>query len=154
MLEVPSAVQLAGRLVREVDFISIGTNDLIQYLLAVDRGNRRVAGLYEPLHPAVLSALMQVIQAAKKEGKRVGMCGEMAGDPLATLLLVGMGLEEFSMASLYIPVVKKVIRSVTYLSAKKFAHVALQMDTVGEIKKYIFSQMRDLGMLELLELYH
>lgn len=154
MLEVPSAVQLAGRLVREVDFISIGTNDLIQYLLAVDRGNRRVAGLYEPLHPAVLSALMQVIQAAKKEGKRVGMCGEMAGDPLATLLLVGMGLEEFSMASLYIPVVKKVIRSVTYLTAKNFAHIALQLDTVGEIKKYIFSQMRDLGMLELLELYH
>ncbi|MFQ5849152.1 MAG: phosphoenolpyruvate--protein phosphotransferase, partial [Candidatus Binatia bacterium] len=153
MVEVPSAVQLVGTLVREVDFLSIGTNDLIQYLLAVDRGNRRVAGLYEPLHPAVLSALMQVIQAAKRDGKRVAMCGEMAGDPLSTLLLLGMGLEEFSMESLFIPVVKKVIRSVTYEAAKTSVQTVLQMDTVGEIKRYLFSQMRNLGMIELLELY-
>jgi len=154
MIEVPAAVQMVDRLLHEVDFLSIGTNDLIQYLLAVDRGNRRVAGLYEPLHPAVISALMQIIQAAKREGKRVAMCGEMAGDPLATLLLVGMGLEEFSMESLYIPVVKKVIRSMTYQSAKTSAQIVLSMDTVGEIKGYFFSQMRNLGMVELLELYH
>ncbi len=154
MLEVPAAVQLIGRLVREVDFVSIGTNDLIQYLLAVDRGNRRVASLYESLHPAVLSALMQVIEAAKKEGKPIAMCGEMAGDPLATLLLIGMGLEEFSMEPLYIPVAKKVIRSVSYQAAMKIAGEALRMDTVDEIKRYIFSQMRNLGMVELLELYH
>ncbi|HEX2385778.1 MAG TPA: phosphoenolpyruvate--protein phosphotransferase, partial [Candidatus Binatia bacterium] len=109
MVEVPSVVHLVSRLVREVDFLSIGTNDLIQYILAVDRGNPKVAGLYEPLHPAVLAALTEVIDGAKKQGKRVGMCGEMAGDPLCTVLLLGMGLEEFSMGSLFIPVVKKII---------------------------------------------
>lgn len=154
MVEVPSAVQLASRIVREVDFLSIGTNDLIQYILAVDRSNPKVAGLYEPLHPAVLAALMHTIEAAKREGKRVGMCGEMAGDPLCTLLLLGMGLEEFSMGSLFIPVVKKIIRSVTYQAAKTSTQIVLQMDTVGEIKRYLFEQMRDLGMVELMELYH
>ncbi|MGH7771620.1 MAG: phosphoenolpyruvate--protein phosphotransferase [Candidatus Binatia bacterium] len=154
MVEVPSAVHLASRIIREVDFLSIGTNDLIQYILAVDRSNRKVAGLYEPLHPAVLAALMHTIEAAKKEGKRVGMCGEMAGDPLCTLLLLGMGLEEFSMGSLFIPVVKKIIRSVTYQAAKASSQIVLQMDTVGEIKRYLFEQMRDLGMVELMELYH
>ncbi len=154
MIEVPSVVQLASRIVREVDFFSIGTNDLIQYLLAVDRSNRKVAELYEPLHPAVLSALAHTIEAAKREGKRVGMCGEMAGDPLCALLLLGMGLEEFSMGSLFIPVVKKIIRSVTYQAAKAAAQIALQMDTVGELKKYLFEEMRDLGMVELMELYH
>ena len=153
MVEVPSAVQLAERFLREVDFLSIGTNDLIQYILAVDRSNRRVASLYEPLHPAVLAALMSTIQAGKSVGKRVGMCGEMAGDPLSALLLLGMGLEEFSMGSLYIPVIKKTIRSISYEAAKSVAEIVLQMDTVGEIKKYLFDQMRELGMVELLEMY-
>ncbi|MGH7830391.1 MAG: putative PEP-binding protein, partial [Candidatus Binatia bacterium] len=103
---------------------------------------------------AVLSALMQVIEAAKREGKRVGMCGEMAGDPLCALLLLGMGLEEFSMGSLYIPVIKKIIRSVPYRDAKTSAQIVLQMDTVGEIKRYLFERIRDLGMVELMELYH
>jgi phosphoenolpyruvate-protein phosphotransferase len=154
MVEVPSAVQLADRFLREVDFLSIGTNDLIQYILAVDRSNRRVADLYEPLHPAVLSALHTTIEAGKNAGKRVGMCGEMAGDPLCALLLLGMGLEEFSMGSLYVPVIKKTIRSVSYQAAKSAAQIVLQMDTVGEIKKYLFDQMRELGMVELLEMYH
>jgi phosphotransferase system, enzyme I, PtsP len=154
MVEVPSAVQLADRFLREVDFLSIGTNDLIQYILAVDRSNRRVADLYEPLHPAVLAALHTTIEAGKKEGKRVGMCGEMAGDPLSALLLLGMGLEEFSMGSLYVPVIKKTIRSISYQAAKSAAQIVLQMDTVGEIKKYLFEQMRELGMVELLEMYH
>lgn len=154
MVEVPAAVQMASRLIREVDFLSIGTNDLIQYILAVDRSNRKVAGLYEPLHPAVLAALAHVIEVAKRQGKRVGMCGEMAGDPLCTLLLLGMGLDEFSMESLFIPVIKKIIRSVTYQAAKTSAQIVLQMDTVGEIKKYLFEQMRLLGMVELMELYH
>jgi phosphotransferase system enzyme I (PtsI) len=153
MVEVPSAVQLADRFLREVDFLSIGTNDLIQYILAVDRSNRRVASLYEPLHPAVLAALTSTIEAGKREGKRVGMCGEMAGDPLCALLLLGMGLEEFSMGSLYIPVIKKAIRSITYEAAKTAAQIVLQMDTVGEIKKYLFEQMRELDMVELLEMY-
>ncbi|MET0503465.1 MAG: phosphoenolpyruvate--protein phosphotransferase, partial [Candidatus Binatia bacterium] len=154
MVEVPSAVQLADRFLREVDFLSIGTNDLIQYILAVDRSNRRVADLYEPLHPAVLSALHSTIEAGKNAGKRVGMCGEMAGDPLCALLLLGMGLEEFSMGSLYVPVIKKTIRSVSYQAAKSAAQIVLQMDTVGEIKKYLFDLMRELGMVELLEMYH
>jgi phosphoenolpyruvate-protein phosphotransferase len=153
MVEVPSAVQLAERFLREVDFLSIGTNDLIQYILAVDRSNRKVASLYEPLHPAVLSALNSTIQAGKREGKRVGMCGEMAGDPLCAILLLGMGLEEFSMGSLYIPVIKRAIRSISYQAAKAAAQIVLEMDTVGEIKRYLFEQIRHLDMVELLEMY-
>jgi phosphotransferase system enzyme I (PtsP) len=153
MVEVPSAVHLADRFLREVDFLSIGTNDLIQYILAVDRSNRKVANLYEPLHPAVLAALASTIEAGKREGKRVGMCGEMAGDPLSAVLLLGMGLEEFSMGALYIPVIKKTIRSISYQAAKATAEIVLQMDTVSEIKKYLFDQMRSLGMVEILEMY-
>ena len=153
MVEVPSAVQTAHRLVDEVDFVSIGTNDLIQYLLAVDRGNRKVASLYEPFHPAVLAALQQVIQAAKDKGKGVAMCGEMAGDPLSTLLLMGMGLEEFSMESLSIPVVRKLVRSVTYERAVAIGREALRLDRVDGIKRYLFSEMRALGLVELMELY-
>jgi phosphoenolpyruvate-protein kinase (PTS system EI component) len=154
MVEVPAAVQLAERFLREVDFLSIGTNDLIQYILAVDRSNRKVASLYEPLHPAVLAALSATIETGKREGKRVGMCGEMAGDPLCAVLLLGMGLEEFSMGSLYIPVIKQAVRSISYQSAKTAAEIVLKMDTMGEIKRYLFEQMRDLGMVELLEMYH
>jgi phosphotransferase system, enzyme I, PtsP len=153
MVEVPSAVQLADRFLREVDFLSIGTNDLIQYILAVDRSNRKVAGLYEPLHPAVLAALNATIQAGKREGKRIAMCGEMAGDPVSALVLLGMGLEEFSMGSLYIPVIKKAIRSINYRTAKAIAEIVLEMDTTSEIKRYLFNQMRDMGMVELLEMY-
>jgi phosphoenolpyruvate-protein phosphotransferase len=154
MVEVPAAVQLADRFLREVDFLSIGTNDLIQYILAVDRSNRKVASLYEPLHPAVLSALSATIEAGKRHGKRVGMCGEMAGDPLCAILLLGMGLEEFSAGSLYIPVIKKAIRSISYQSAKAVAEIVLEMDSVGEIKRFLFEQVRELGMVELLEMYH
>jgi phosphotransferase system enzyme I (PtsP) len=153
MVEVPSAVHLAERFLREVDFLSIGTNDLIQYILAVDRSNRKVANLYEPLHPAVLAALDSTIEAGKRTGKRVAMCGEMAGDPLCALLLLGMGLEEFSMGALYVPVIKKAIRSITYQAARATAQIVLQMDTVGEIKKYLFDQIRALDMVELLEMY-
>jgi len=154
MVEVPAAVQLADRFLREVDFLSIGTNDLIQYILAVDRSNRRVADLYEPLHPAVLAALKSTMDAGRRQGKRVAMCGEMASDPLCAMLLLGMGLEEFSMGSLYIPVIKRMIRSISFQAAKSTAQIVLQMDTIGEIKRYLFEQMRDLGMLELLEMYH
>jgi phosphoenolpyruvate-protein kinase (PTS system EI component) len=154
MVEVPAAVQLAPRFLREVDFLSIGTNDLIQYILAVDRSNRKVASLYEPLHPAVLAALNSTIEAGKREGKRIGMCGEMASDPLCAVLLLGMGLEEFSMGSLFIPVIKKTIRSISYQAAKATADIVLEMDTLGEIKRYLFEQIRDLGIVELLEMYH
>lgn len=154
MIEVPSAVLLADRLMTEVDFVSLGTNDLIQYLLAVDRGNSKVASLYEPFHPAVLSAIRQVIAAAKAQNKTVGMCGEMAADPLSTLLLLGMGLQELSMESLSIPVVRKMVRSVSYEQARSIGENALEIDKVDEIKRYLFSEMRNAGLVELLELYH
>jgi phosphotransferase system enzyme I (PtsP) len=154
MVEVPSAVALANQLIREVDFFSIGTNDLIQYLLAVDRNNRKVAPLYEPLHPAVLSALHDVVQAAKGAGKWVGMCGEMASDPLCTLVLLGSGLDDFSMGPFFIPVIKRIIRSVSYAAARNMARDVLEMSTVKEVKGYLFDGMKSLGIIELMEMYH
>jgi phosphotransferase system, enzyme I, PtsP len=154
MVEVPSAVALANHLIREVDFFSIGTNDLIQYLLAVDRNNRKVATLYEPLHPAVLSAIHEVVQAAKGAGKWVGMCGEMASDPLCTLVLLGLGLDDLSMGPFFIPVIKRIIRSVSYAAARNIARDALQMATVKEVKGHLFDGMKSLGIIELMEMYH
>ncbi len=125
MVEVPSAVWLAPRLAREVDFFSIGTNDLIQYLLAADRNNPKVAHLYEALHPAVISAIAEVVNVARAADKEVCICGEMASDPLATLLLVGMGLDELSLSPLFIPVVRKLIREVDYQTARLIARETL-----------------------------
>lgn len=154
MVEVPAAVWMADRLIKEVDFFSIGTNDLIQYLLAVDRNNRKVAPLYEPLHPAVLIAVSCAVQAAKRAGKRVSMCGEMAADPLCALLLLGMGLDELSMEPFFVPVIKRVIRSVSYVSAQRLTQKALQMETVQEVKGQLFEELKHLGMIELVEMYH
>jgi phosphotransferase system, enzyme I, PtsP len=154
MVEVPSAVALANQLVREVDFFSIGTNDLIQYLLAVDRNNRKVAPLYEPLHPAVLSAVHDVVQAAKGAGKWVGMCGEMASDPLCTLVLLGFGLDDLSMGPFFIPMIKRIIRSVSYAAARNITRDVLEMATVKEVKGYLFDGMKSLGIIELMEIYH
>jgi phosphotransferase system, enzyme I, PtsP len=154
MVEVPSAVALANQLIREVDFFSIGTNDLIQYLLAVDRNNRKVAPLYEPLHPAVLSAVHDVVQAAKGAGKWVGMCGEMAADPLCTLVLLGFGLDDLSMGPFFIPVIKRIIRSLSYAAARNLARDVLEMATVKEVKGYLFDGMKSLGIIELMEMYH
>jgi phosphotransferase system, enzyme I, PtsP len=153
MVEVPSAVWLAQRLIREADFFSIGTNDLIQYLLAADRNNRKVAHLYEPLHPAVLSALGEVVNVARGAGKEVGICGEMASDPIATVLLLGMGLDQLSLSPLFIPVVRKLIRAIDYQTARHIAHDVMQMASVQEIKGYIIERYRDLGLVHLLEMY-
>jgi phosphotransferase system enzyme I (PtsP) len=154
MVEVPSAVLLAHHLIREVDFFSIGTNDLIQYLLAVDRNNRKVAKLYEPLHPAVLNAVHDVVQAAKGAGKWVGMCGEMASDPLCALVLLGLGLDDLSMGPFFIPVIKRIIRSVPYGVARTVARDVISMTTVKEVKGYLFDGMKSLGVIELMEMYH
>ncbi|HUO04498.1 MAG TPA: phosphoenolpyruvate--protein phosphotransferase [Candidatus Binataceae bacterium] len=153
MVEVPSAVWLAPRLSHEIDFFSIGTNDLIQYLLAADRNNPKVAHLYESLHPAVLSAIAEVVNVARAADKEVCLCGEMASDPLTTLLLVGMGLDELSLSPLFIPVVRKVIREVDYQTARQIARDSLQMASVQEIKGYLIERYRDLGLMNLVEMY-
>jgi phosphotransferase system enzyme I (PtsI) len=154
MIEVPAAVWLADRLVKEVDFLSIGTNDLIQYILAVDRNNRKVAPLYEPLHPAVLTAISHAVRAAKRAGKRVSMCGEMAADPLCTLVLLGMGLDELSMEPFFVPVIKRVIRLLSYSAAQRLTQEVLQLETVQEVKGRLFKELKQLGMIELVEMYH
>jgi phosphotransferase system enzyme I (PtsP) len=153
MVEVPSAVWLAPRLVREVDFFSIGTNDLIQYLLAADRNNPRVAHLYEALHPAVLSAIAEVVNVARAAGKEVCICGEMASDPLATLLLVGMGLDQLSLSPLFIPVIRKIVRETNFRTASLIAHDTLEMASVQEIKGYLIERYRDLGLIKLVEMF-
>ena len=153
MVEVPSAVWLAPRLAREVDFFSVGTNDLIQYLLAADRNNPKVAHLYEAFHPAVISAISEVVNVARAADKEVDICGEMASDPLATLLLVGMGLDELSLSPLFIPVVRKLVREVDYQTARSIARETLQMASVQEVKGYLIERYRDLGLMNLVEMY-
>jgi phosphotransferase system enzyme I (PtsP) len=153
MIEVPSAVWLAPRLVREVDFFSIGTNDLIQFLLGADRNNPKVSQLYEALHPAVLSAIAEIVNVGRAAGKEVCICGEMASDPMATLLLIGMGLDELSLSPLFIPVVRKVVRETHYQTARLIAHDVLEMSTVEEIKGYLVERYRDLGLINLVEMY-
>jgi phosphotransferase system enzyme I (PtsP) len=154
MVEVPSAVTMATTLVREVDFVSIGTNDLIQYLLAVDRNNHKVATLYEPLHPAVLAAIQQTVQAAKGAGKWVGICGEMASDPICSLVLLGLGLDDLSMGSFFIPVIKRIVRSVSTTEVRALARDLLSLSTVKEVKGHLFDGMKSLGIIELMEMYH
>jgi phosphotransferase system enzyme I (PtsI) len=137
MVEIPSAAVTTDILAKEVDFFSIGTNDLIQYTLAVDRMNEKIANLYEPFHPAVLRLIKNVIDASHRAGKWTGMCGEMAGDPLAAPILLGMGLDEFSMSATSISQVKKVIRSLTYDQAREIANKALEMESPAEIKEML-----------------
>jgi phosphoenolpyruvate-protein phosphotransferase len=153
MIEVPAAVWLAPRLVREVDFFSIGTNDLIQFLLAADRNNPKVAQLHEALHPAVLTALSDVATVARGAGKEVCICGEMASDPLCTLLLVGLGLDQLSVSPLFIPVIRKLVRGTDFQSAKLIARDVLAMPTAQEIKGYLVERYRDLGLIEMVEMY-
>ena len=128
-------------LAEEVDFLSIGTNDLIQYTFAVDRTNPRVAHLFHRLPPAVLRLIKNVVVAGHRKGIWVGMCGEMAGDPLAVIILLGLGLDELSVSPAMILEVKKIIRSVTYADAQKIAEKALQMKTSQQVERYIRNVM-------------
>ena len=137
MVETPSAAVNAKFLAKEVDFFSIGTNDLTQYTLAVDRGNELISHLYNPISPSVLSLIKQVIDASHAEGKWTGMCGELAGDERATVLLLGMGLDEFSMSAISVPRIKKLIRNVNYQDAKLLAEKALQQPTAAEIERLV-----------------
>jgi len=134
MIEIPSAALTADIIAKHVDFFSIGTNDLIQYLLAVDRVNEKIAYLYEPRHPAILRLIKQIIAAGHSENIWVGMCGEMAGEPSLALILMGMGLDEFSVSMVSIPEIKKVIRSVHLAEARALADEVLSYTNVEDIR--------------------
>jgi phosphotransferase system enzyme I (PtsI) len=125
MIEVPSAALTAEMIATEVDFFSIGTNDLIQYTMAVDRVNERVANLYEPTHPAILRLLRSVVEAAHNNNIWVGVCGEIAGEPLYAPLLVGMGVDEFSVGAASLPRVKEIIRRLKFSEAQELAGASL-----------------------------
>ncbi len=142
MIETPSAVLIADLLAAEVDFFSIGTNDLIQYILAVDRGNEHVAYLYDPLHPSVLRALKVVCDAANKAGISVGICGEMAGEPLYAMALVGLGLHELSMNPACVPRVKRVLRHITQTDGQQLSENLLSLATSEEVSILIDQEMR------------
>jgi phosphotransferase system enzyme I (PtsI) len=143
LLEVPSAVAIVDLLAREADFLSIGTNDLIQYAFAIDRLNEHVNYLYDTLHPAVLRLLENIVSAAQARGISVAMCGEMAGDPVNVPILLGLGLEELSMNALSIPMVKKLIRSVTMDQCRELTYQAMQMQDAGEIRLFLESWIRE-----------
>lgn len=137
MVETPAAAVIAHHLAKEVDFFSIGTNDLTQYTLAVDRGNELISHLYNPMSPSVLSLIKQVIDASHAAGKWTGMCGELAGDERATLLLLGMGLDEFSMSAISIPRIKKIIRNTNFEDVKALADQALAQPTAQELMNLV-----------------
>ena len=144
MVEVPAAALIAEHLAREVDFFAIGTNDLTQYTLAVDRANEQVADLYRPFHPAVLRLLERIISAGRDAGIPVSLCGEMAADPLAVPVLLGLGLEEFSMHSQALPVVRNLIRSLSAREAKRIAQRALGMSTAKAVEEYLLERLSGL----------
>ncbi|RJT45486.1 phosphoenolpyruvate-protein phosphotransferase PtsI [Rahnella woolbedingensis] len=137
MVETPAAAVIAHHLAKEVDFFSIGTNDLTQYTLAVDRGNELISHLYNPMSPSVLGLIKQVIDASHAAGKWTGMCGELAGDERATLLLLGMGLDEFSMSAISIPRIKKIIRNTNFEDVKALADQALAQPTAQELMNLV-----------------
>lgn len=141
MIEVPAAAAMTDLLVKEVDYLSIGTNDLIQYCLAVDRGNEFVSYLYKPLHPSVLRLVRFVIETAQKAGKEISVCGEMAADPLAAIVLLGFGLVNFSMNPIFIPKIKKTLRSVEFKTVKKVIREAMALKTAQEIEEYIIEKI-------------
>ncbi|MBI5827820.1 MAG: phosphoenolpyruvate--protein phosphotransferase [Deltaproteobacteria bacterium] len=141
MIEIPSAAIIADMVVKEVDFISIGTNDLLQYSLAIDRVNEHVAYLYEPFHPAVLRIIKTVADAANKAGVSVGVCGEMAGEPEYALILLGFGVQVLSMNAFSILRVKRLIRSVSYAEAKKICKTIIGIATAKEVEHYITSKL-------------
>jgi len=141
MIEIPGAAATSDILARKADFFSIGTNDLIQYTMAVDRGNEKVAYLHEPYHPAVLRLIRTTIENGKAAGIPVGMCGEMAADPESAVVLLGLGLEEFSMSSAAVPAVKRAIRSTSLVDARSVAAAAMTLSSSSEIAAYLKSRL-------------
>lgn len=141
MIEVPAAAAITDMLVREVDYLSIGTNDLIQYYLAVDRSNELVSYLYKPLHPSILRLVRFIIETAQREGKEITLCGEMAADPLCAIVLLGFGLKKFSMNPIFIPRIKNALRSVEYKTVKNIVQKAMTLRTSQEIEEYIIEKI-------------
>ncbi len=137
MIEIPSAAITIDIIAKEVDFISICNNDLVQYTLAVDRNNNKISYLYEPFHPSVLRLIKQIITTSHKQKIKVHICGEIASDPMATILFVGMGVDELSMSAIAIPEIKKLIRSINYSEAKELVESIFKLDTAIEIKNAI-----------------
>jgi phosphoenolpyruvate-protein phosphotransferase (PTS system enzyme I) len=143
MIETPAAAICIDHILKEVSFVSIGTNDLIQYLLAVDRVNESVAHLYQPFHPSVLRSLKNIMKSAENAGKKVSICGELGGDPMATMLLLGLGkFDDLSMEPHSVPKVKKIIRTIRLEEARQFANDILQMSCPNEIASFITNTMR------------
>jgi len=154
MIEIPSACLVADSLAKECDFFSIGTNDLIQYTLAVDRGNERVAHLYQSFHPSVLKLIKLTIDAAHRNGIWVGLCGEMAANPFATILLVGMGMDELSTSPMAVPQIKKIVRSFSFSQAEEFAKEVLKASDLQKIKKLLEGEYKKrFGSEEIICLY-
>ena len=154
MVEVPAAVYQAKRLASMVDFIAVGSNDLTQYMLAVDRNNPRVASLYQDTHPAVLHALREVARAAHGEEKYVGICGELAGTPIGAVLLMAMGYHVLSMNATNLPKVKWVIRNIRRSDARRMLARVLRMDTAQEIQAYMREQLTEAGLGRVLPSHH
>jgi phosphotransferase system enzyme I (PtsP) len=146
MVELPAAVQTADILIHEVDYFSIGTNDLIQYTLAADRNNPKVKKYYDCFHPAVLHSIKRVADVANREGKQVSICGEMAADPISAMLLIGMGISDFSMSAPLIPLVKQTIRKVSKAAAVDMAQQVLAMKSSDEIRNYLEGVRKRLGL--------
>ena len=139
MVETPAAAIIGDQLAREADFFSIGSNDLIQYTLAADRQNERVAAVFDSFHPAVLRLIDTTIAAGREAGIEVGLCGEMAGDPLATPLLLGLGLQKFSMAALSLPAVKEKVRTWSLDAARSLARQALELSSGEEVQTLVLN---------------
>jgi phosphotransferase system enzyme I (PtsI) len=138
MVEVPTVAILADRFAKEVDFFSIGSNDLTQYLLAVDRTNELVATLYDHLHPSVLRTIKMTIESAHRNRKWVGVCGEIAGDPLATPVLLGLGVDELSASPIVIPEIKKVIRTLSHKESKEIARKCIGFSSPKEVRNFLY----------------
>jgi phosphotransferase system enzyme I (PtsP) len=143
MIEVPSAIFLARELARRVDFLSVGSNDLTQYILAVDRNNPQVADLYQAMHPAVLSAINHVVKSAHAEGKNAGVCGELAGDPLGALLLLAMGYDSLSMNASNLLKVKAVIRKSNIAEIRLLLREILHLPDESMVRERLLEAVKD-----------
>jgi phosphotransferase system enzyme I (PtsI) len=152
MIETPSAALIADLLAEECDFLSIGTNDLIQYSLAADRQDEHVGYLYHPLHPAILRILELIVRGAARVGRPLAMCGDMAGDPMLTWILLGLGLRDLSMAPRQVPLVKAIVRATRLDQARELCADVMALHTELEVEDRVYSEMRRRFPEELVEL--